>query len=461
MKALAAIITLITAGGLVLQSDEPPTTRVLNCTEGGCHAQQLEFEFLHGPVAASACEMCHVYDNPARHTFELKREGASLCDFCHIGKTDQAGLHVHEPVTNGECLACHDPHGAAARTLLRSDSPGDTCMECHQGIIDGLSHVHTPVQDGACLDCHMAHSSLLPKLLVEEGQALCLNCHADVISMHQQPGEAGQHTDDPEAIALPAHIAADYLHEPAIEDCSGCHAHHASNEPGVLTQPAKPLCISCHEDVADRIAGVAVPHSVVSNDRACLHCHAPHQSNFIPLLHDDPVQLCMNCHAEEVARTDGSIVPAATDLAGDHVMIHKPLEDGCRACHDSHGAEHRALLLAPYSEAFYEPPNTAAYELCFSCHESAMMVEPTTTSVTAFRDGDVNLHFVHVSQQGDKGRSCRTCHDTHASKSPRLLQGEVPFGKWRVPIEFQETETGGTCAAGCHKERTYSRDLAD
>ncbi len=45
-----------------------PTTRVTNCTNGPCHSNQLDFRFLHGPTAAGACNVCHVYlDGRAMH----------------------------------------------------------------------------------------------------------------------------------------------------------------------------------------------------------------------------------------------------------------------------------------------------------------------------------------------------------------------------------------------------------
>ena len=57
-----------------------------------------------------------------------------------------------------------------------------------------------------------------------------------------------------------------------------------------------------------------------------------------------------------------------------------------------------------------------------------------------------------------KGRSCRTCHDTHASNQPKHIRAKVPFKKrFTINIEFTKTATGGGCVVGCHKPKKYDR----
>jgi hypothetical protein len=38
-----------------------------------------------------------------------------------------------------------------------------------------------------------------------------------------------------------------------------------------------------------------------------------------------------------------------------------------------------------------------------------------------------------------------------------LIADSVPFGKWSLPLKFVKTETGGSCAPGCHKPQSYDR----
>ncbi|MGE4198839.1 MAG: cytochrome c3 family protein, partial [Phycisphaerales bacterium] len=129
-----------------------PTTRVLNCTTSGCHAKQQNYPFLHGPNAVQACDACHEYVDPAKHTFQMKRPGRNLCDFCHIDKTGTEGTFVHDPVAKGECATCHDPHGETTRKLLKNDSIVQLCTQCHK-TVNSAAHIHKPAQE----DCRLCH----------------------------------------------------------------------------------------------------------------------------------------------------------------------------------------------------------------------------------------------------------------------------------------------------------------
>jgi len=96
------------------------------------------------------------------------------------------------------------------------------------------------------------------------------------------------------------------------------------------------------------------------------------------------------------------------------------------------------------------------YGLCFSCHEKTIALNPETTTLTNFRNGSRNLHYLHINKP-DKGRTCRACHETHASNSPKHIRNSVPFGAWDLPLNFQKTENGGSCLPGCHKLKKYDR----
>ena len=49
----------------------------------------------------------------------------------------------------------------------------------------------------------------------------------------------------------------------------------------------------------------------------------------------------------------------------------------------------------------------------------------TRCPLTGFRDGDVNLHYLHVNRE-EKGRTCRTCHEMHGSDLPNHMASGVP-----------------------------------
>jgi hypothetical protein len=113
-----------------------------------------------------------------------------------------------------------------------------------------------------------------------------------------------------------------------------------------------------------------------------------------------------------------------------------------------------SILNTPFPNDFYAPYQEGAYDLSFECHDRTV-VEIENTDATAFRNGDRNLHYVHVVRE--KGRTCRACHAEHASLQPNHVRSEVPFGRWTMKVEFEKTDTGGTCETGCHVPYQYDR----
>ena len=110
---------------------------------------------------------------------------------------------------------------------------------------------------------------------------------------------------------------------------------------------------------------------------------------------------------------------------------------------------------------FYAPFDLGIYDLCFQCHIKEMVTVKEGKGLTRFKNGDLNLHYVHVHQE--KGRTCRACHEVHASTNPFHIRTSVPFGTggWSYEIKFEKTPTGGTCASGCHVPRSYNRSPGD
>ena len=99
--------------------------------------------------------------------------------------------HKHQPVTEGNCLACHDAHGSSGLSLLRKSEP-DLCLSCHKQIkslVQGRMNAHSAIEGGGCLSCHQSHGSENRALLVErfpeedylpaltENFELCFLCH--------------------------------------------------------------------------------------------------------------------------------------------------------------------------------------------------------------------------------------------------------------------------------------------
>ena len=130
----------------------------------------------------NACDACHTLADAAKHTYTLARPKNQICTFCH--KAETLGVTnapvVHQPVKTGDCLPCHNPHGGKTNKFIRGASMKDTCNQCHKDVVGTKKNVHGPVAAGACEACHNPHASKNPKLLVEQGKALCTTCHKEM-----------------------------------------------------------------------------------------------------------------------------------------------------------------------------------------------------------------------------------------------------------------------------------------
>jgi predicted CXXCH cytochrome family protein len=410
-----------------------PTTKVETCLDAGCHAAQISHKVMHGPVVQDKCVSCHEYLDPLEHRFKPLKDDAKLCRSCH---TMTLRTVVHKPVEQGNCTGCHDPHGSDYRMLLVSDPTQGLCVKCHeQAPFLKKDFKHGPVAAGACIVCHEPHSAWWPKLLVRKPSELCVGCHSEVVkSKSDQPM---------------------HLHQPVKEDCTKCHDAHAGPTKALLVKDAVDLCLSCHEKVAKELKDSAVVHGVMTMANGCLGCHTPHRSALPKLQRVEQAQMCLSCHNKEI-KVAGRTLPNMAELLADNPSHHGPIRTGdCTACHRPHAANQHNLLAKEYPPDFYAPYAREQYDLCFSCHQPQMVEDKHGVGVTRFRKGDVNLHWLHVDRQ--KGRTCRACHEVHASANPFHIRDAVPFGStgWMLKIKYVKTDTGGSCAPGCHKPATY------
>jgi predicted CXXCH cytochrome family protein len=367
--------------------------------------------------------------------YPLKREGNEACTVCHEAVIGQR-VHQHGGATVA-CTACHDPHASDHTRLLRAESTATLCQSCHPA--ERFPHPHGPFGSGECVACHEPHESDFVRLLRGgEGAEHCFLCHEE--------------THD--AIA-----GAAYVHEPAGQDCRTCHEPHGADHPHSMRQPVDRSCFECHPDVEELVAGVAAPHGALSTLDRCANCHDAHASNQPKLLKDRQDVLCLSCHDKPIVASDGRTIPDMRPSLRDRAFQHGPVESGnCSACHNIHGGSHSRLLTERFTEAFYASFDLSSYALCFECHAAELVTEERTEALTDFRNGDVNLHYLHVNRQ-TKGRTCRACHEMHGSDLPAHVAESVPFegSGWQLPIGFIQTETGGSCAPGCHRPMGYDR----
>lgn len=416
------------------QKKIPPPGDERSCTASACHDEYAKKKVVHFPVSSDGCDACHEISDEKKHRFEFTDEGGALCMDCH--EDDFEGEVMHSPFEQGECLSCHQPHASDAKHLLITPTVGELCLECHDEVTEDLEYLHGPVGAGACTSCHNPHASDHPMMLFAEGRKMCSKCHTDVsVKIDRGP----------------------FVHEPVREDCSDCHLPHGGANRMNLHQTAPDLCLDCHDDIADTLDEIEVAHHPVMNDRSCVSCHDPHASSFDYGLIYQSMEVCLSCHDKELGEGDQKIANIGA-LLKSNPNHHGPVaQKDCTACHSPHGSGNFRMLTDAFPEKFYNTFEEDTFALCFECHDVELLEDEETDEATEFRNGERNLHYLHVNREV-KGRSCRACHDPHASSYPKQIANTVPFGQWAIPLQYEKTESGGSCAPGCHKLYKYDRD---
>ncbi len=320
-------------------------------------------------------------------------------------------------------------HSAAEAFALTAGQP---CLSCHAELAE-QALIHPATEDGeSCATlCHPQSNPLLHQFgpRPDPIASLCFECHEDPLSAAVQ-------------------------HPPVVEgDCLFCHNPHQSQQPALLNLPQRELCLQCHDE--DAFSGVSV-HGPVNNNQ-CSACHNPHSAGQAKLLRATPPELCWSCHDKELEDTDKVQLPPTKRLFEDEqAQLHPPFAAGdCLDCHQPHAAAQKRLLSAAYAEGFYQQYSAAAYALCLNCHAESTFTEPRTQDATAFRNGDLNLHYRHVNKV--KGRSCSVCHSPHGTRQAHTVQQSMTFGTRVLGLSYETTENGGSCSTSCHVKVSYDR----
>jgi len=410
----------------------------VSCITSKCHDTMDKDKYVHGPVAAGECEICHGEspehkNNPEKNKFAEIEDLAEICFACH--DNFPVKKLTHSPVEEGECIACHSPHGSPYKFQLLYKG-GELCFNCHdEELVEG-KYVHGPAAVGGCVACHDPHTADFDKNLRAESPALCYMCHIDKAEAIQE---------------------SEFVHTPVADDCVNCHNPHSAEKQFMLDAESPALCLDCHDEKQEQINAATVKHGAIEADRSCLNCHDAHMSNIEMNLLMEPMDLCLSCHDKEYKKEEGKVVMDMKKWLTENTDHHGPIKQkDCSGCHDPHGSLNFRILRNPYPPTFYKSFKTDNYNLCFGCHEKTIVLNPETTKLTNFRNGNVNLHFKHVNKPV-KGRTCRACHETHASNFPKHIREAVPFGAWELPVNYEKTENGGSCTPGCHKIKKYNR----
>jgi predicted CXXCH cytochrome family protein len=432
---LFVLLSIFAAGtGTSVQAAE------ITCRTAECHARVGGTSNFHEPVREGDCSACHKPVNPVHplkdgKSFTLTAKDEALCYQCH----DRFGKKkvVHPPVKDGECTYCHKPHGGAERYLLGVGSDqSELCYGCHDPAPFKQKYRHGPVAVGECTQCHNPHESNGKALLGGAVWETCLKCHVDVVKNLSE---------------------SIFIHTPVKSGpCTACHFPHSSNYATLLKKPTPALCLECHKKM-EKVFKAKIVHKPLVQEGGCNTCHSTHFAKASKLLAGDDKTICLSCHNSDKLGNP-PLRNIKTEIEGKK-YLHGPIQKGgCKDCHDPHGNDRFRLLKGNYPADIYAPYKDGIYSLCLSCHDKNMLRFSETTIYTKFRNGKRNLHYVHVVNSR-KGRTCRVCHQAHASDGVKLINKEnLKFGEWQIPVNFTITATGGSCAPGCHQAFTYNRD---
>jgi len=218
----------------------------------------------------------------------------------------------------------------------------------------------------------------------------------------------------------PAGFKKDYFHMKENSQCAPCHIMEptgadkkslqmifSASENKAVVDASSSTCYSCHK----RIIAYPFVHGPASV-WSCLSCHDP-QAEPKYSVKKPVTKICLSCHLEHMEKWNAK------------KYFHGPSNTGkCSICHNPHASENPSSLFKPI------------WDLCVSCHidkgDGRHIVEgyvntdshPTHGKPDPLREG--------------KELTCASCHNSHASDSPKL---------WRLDIE-----TGIALCKECHRK---------
>lgn len=318
--------------------------------------------------------------------------------------------------------------------LVNAKEPSCSTMGCHESVMK-FSKLHGPMKANGCTVCHQLGESrlVLPakhpriqEIPLKSVNAQCTTCHEEH-APSRHPG----------------------LHKVISEkSCVECHSPHGSNNKHLLKiNSTGQLCTNCHKEILGKLH--QGHGEILSEKKSCLQCHESHFSKEKKLLKANVGSLCLECHQKKVQKKNGESLLAVEMNPAGALSVHKPVKEGqCQNCHDPHGSES-----AMYLKSRYSPTDDS---LCISCHKKDLLANAKTLKATEFRNGENNLHFLHLNNR-KKTQRCVECHSVHSSAQEKLILTQMKFGEWLVPVEFSKTDSGGTCMTACHGEKKYDR----
>mgnify|MGYP002021117507 FL=1 len=250
-----------------------------------------------------------------------------------------------------------------------------------------------------------------------------------------------------------AHYPEDPMQRPTGPLCDGCHSVNYDTTTRTPTE-WNVGCEACHgpgsvhnlSQTANTIVNPARLDSVLADD-ICIQCHSQGQPKENPIdgrYYDWPVGFAPGNRLSEFWELEGPHLGEETFTHWPEGSAHKNRMQGndyvqsqmyvkgvtCYGCHDVHGTDHEADLLAPGND------------VCLSCHGPQLQAGPR---------GSVTYHTQHEAD-GD-GSVCVACHMPEIARTIGDVNVRSHTFKFISPALTDRYGVPNSCT-NCHDDQT-------
>lgn len=382
--------------------------------------------------------------------------------------------HVAYDVTTDKCSACHRGHTSAG-TEIRGAGPeeSNTCFLCHT-----VGGIGTNVQS-----VFSTTTNTSTRFFKHEITA--------TVGLHRFDEQSGVNFG-----GANRHI-----------ECEDCHEPHDATR-GTALAPMIQRVMTATSGVEPRWSGTSLPPTYAwlpqaqREHQVCLKCHSSFTSTPSYVSDGWTGSAYITNGLRKLSSTAATQVLDSRDLAQEfnpyNASFHPVIAQGrnqampvggfvagwsqtslvyCSDCHTNaapatggvgpHGSPRLHILGGTANYTTVDTGNGAAAainagEICFKCHVYAVYAGNGAATNTLFRDGNQNLHNLHVV--GERA-PCYLCHDTHGSEQLHLINFDVsvvtPGAGLNSQTAWYPTATGGGCGLTCHGTNhnnwTYTR----